>query len=188
MSLVYISTATASGSASLDITSGIDATYNEYQFHFVNIHAQTLHANFQFQVNASDDEGGDFDTSLITSTFFRTYQGESADPGDASYKTDRDQGQAAGYQDLSYAIDQDEDDESLAGMLTLYAPASTTYVKHFTSRTNANHHSSEYSLECHTAGYINTGDPADQPAITEIRFRFHTGNIDAGKIHMYGVG
>ena len=184
MGLTYIASVTASASATLSFTTGIDATYNEYQFHFVNIHAQTLHANFQFQVNASDDTGGGFDTSLITSTFFRT----TADEGDSvaagpTYKTDRDQAQAAGYQDLSYAIDQDDGDESLVGMLTLYAPASTTYVKHFTSRTNANHHSSEYTLECFAAGYIN-----QTLAIPEISFRFHSGNIDSGTIHMYGVG
>jgi hypothetical protein len=183
MGLVYIASVTASSSASLSFTTGIDATYNEYQWHFVGIHAHTHHANFQFQVNASDDTGGGFDTSLITSTFFRSFQGESDDAGGPSYKTDRDQAQAAGYQDLSYAIDQDDGDESLAGMLTLYAPASTTYVKHFTSRTNANHHSSEYTLECFAAGYINQA-----LAIPEISFKFHSGNIDSGTIHMYGVG
>ena len=41
MGLTYISSVTASGSATLSFTSGIDATYNEYQFHFVNIHAAT---------------------------------------------------------------------------------------------------------------------------------------------------
>ena len=174
-------------SESIDITDGIDDTYNEYEFHFVGIHAETLHKDFQFQVNASDDEGGDFDTSLITSNFFRTYMGEAGDYGGPTYKTDRDQAVTAGYQDLSYMIDQDDGDECLAGMLTLYDPASTTYLKHFQSRTNANHHNGEYTLECFVAGYIGTDDPADQPAITEIRFRFDSGDIEAGVIKMFGV-
>ena len=174
-------------SESIDITSGIDGTYDVYEFHFVGIHAETLHTDFEFQVNASDDEGGDFDTSLITSNFFRNYQGESEDTGGPTYKTDRDLAVTAGYQELSYMIDQDDNDECLSGMLTLYDPASTTYLKHFQSRTNANHHNGEYTLDCFAAGYIGTDDPTDQPAITEIRFRFDSGDIDAGVIKMFGV-
>jgi hypothetical protein len=183
MAKTLISTHTASSSATLDITSGITSSYPVYEFHFVSIHAQTLHADFQFQVNASDDTGGGFDTSLITSTFFRTYANEGdSDAAGPDYKTDRDLAQSASFQDLSYAIDQDDGDESLVGMLTLYDPSSTTFAKHFTSRTNANHHSGEYTLECFAAGYIN-----QTLAIPEISFKFHSGNIDAGVIKMYGV-
>ena len=35
---VLISTHTASSSSSIDITSGIDSTYDVYEFHFINIH------------------------------------------------------------------------------------------------------------------------------------------------------
>ena len=37
-SLVLISSQTASGSSSLSFTSGIDSTYKEYVFKFINIH------------------------------------------------------------------------------------------------------------------------------------------------------
>jgi hypothetical protein len=37
-SLTHISTATASSSASIEFTSGIDSTYKEYVFYFVNMH------------------------------------------------------------------------------------------------------------------------------------------------------
>ena len=53
MSLVFIASTTASSpEATLEFTSGIDSTYNEYQFQFVNIHPATDNANFEFQVNA----------------------------------------------------------------------------------------------------------------------------------------
>ena len=39
-----------------------------------------------------------------------------------------------------------------------------------------------YSIDNHTAGYINTTS-----AIDEIDFKFASGNIDAGTIYMYGV-
>ena len=37
-SLILLSTQTASASASISFTSGIDSTYKEYIFYFVNIH------------------------------------------------------------------------------------------------------------------------------------------------------
>jgi acyl-CoA hydrolase len=40
-SLNFISKATASASASIEFTSGIDSTYKEYVFYFVNMHPST---------------------------------------------------------------------------------------------------------------------------------------------------
>ena len=36
--MTLLSTSTASSSATIDITSGIDSTYKEYCFKFINIH------------------------------------------------------------------------------------------------------------------------------------------------------
>ena len=36
--MVFISSATASSSASIEFTSGIDSTYKEYKFFFINMH------------------------------------------------------------------------------------------------------------------------------------------------------
>ena len=46
---VLISTATASSSASIEFTSGIDSTYDIYQFEFVNIHPATDNVEFRLQ-------------------------------------------------------------------------------------------------------------------------------------------
>jgi len=178
MGLTYISTATASSSASLDITSGIDSTYNEYQFHFVNMHPATNESEFTFQVNADGASGFN---ETITSTYFRTYHNEGGGSTALGYSTGGDQAQGTAYQNLTQNIGNDND-QSCSGMLTLYAPSSTTYVKHFVSRVQESQHS-DYSLEVHAAGYINTTS-----AIDEISFKFDSGNIDAGSIHMYGVG
>ena len=45
--LKFISRTTASSSASLSITSGIDSTYKEYIFMFNNIHPATNDAKFR---------------------------------------------------------------------------------------------------------------------------------------------
>ena len=98
MGLTLISTHTASASASLDITSGIDSTYNEYQFHIVNVHPATNNVNFVFQVNASGQSGFN---ETITSSAFRTYHHETAGGGGGgtlNYDTGQDQSDGTAYQ------------------------------------------------------------------------------------------
>jgi hypothetical protein len=46
--MTLISSQTASGSASISFTSGIDSTYPIYRFEFINIHPATDAAEFQF--------------------------------------------------------------------------------------------------------------------------------------------
>jgi hypothetical protein len=53
--LTLLSTQTASSSASISFTSGIDSTYNSYVFKFINIHPATDNTDFMF--NASIDNG-----------------------------------------------------------------------------------------------------------------------------------
>jgi hypothetical protein len=60
-SLTHISTATASASASIEFTSGIDSTYKEYVFYFVNIHPATDDVDFSF--NLSTDSGSNYNVS-----------------------------------------------------------------------------------------------------------------------------
>ena len=180
MALIHIASVTASSSATLSFTSGIDSTYNEYQFHFVNMHPATDQVFFQFQVNASDDTGGGFDTSVITSTAFLAYHFEG-DASGLSYSGTQDLAQSASHQRLTQEVGNN-DDQSASGILTLYAPASTTYTKNFTSVANA-HMYHDYTSNFFSAGYIN-----QTLAIPEISFKMSSGNIDAGTIHMYGVG
>jgi hypothetical protein len=63
----------------------------------------------------------------------------------------------------------------------LYNPSSTTYVKHFISRTQHTAYN-DYSQDIYVAGYGNTTS-----AINAIRFQFSSGNIDDGIIKLYGV-
>ena len=71
-------------------------------------------------------------------------------------------------------------DQSTAGILTIFEPSSTTFVKHFTSRFNELI-ASDQQYDAFCAGYVNT-----TTALTRVRFKFSSGNIDAGVIKMYG--
>jgi hypothetical protein len=49
--MILLSTQTASASATISFTSGIDSTYDSYVFKFINIHPATDAAFFTFQVS-----------------------------------------------------------------------------------------------------------------------------------------
>ena len=176
---------TASDSASLDFVDGtddvvLDSTYDEYMFVFTDINPASDGGILSFQVNATDDAGGDYDTSLITSTYFNAEQAEAGDP-DArlGYQTGSDLAQSASFQPLTRTIGNGSD-ESAAGVLHLFNPSSTTFVKHFYSRVNSYFHA-DYTMDNFVAGYIN-----DTTAIDEIKFYMDTGNFD-GVIQLYGI-
>jgi len=187
MSLVFIASATASSSATLEFTSGIDSTFNEYQFYFVNMHPQTSADSFTFQVNAATGGNTSGFDQVITSTAFEAFHREN-DSGtpNIGYLAGYDQAQTQLYQILSPEL-SDDTDSGTSGILTLYAPSSPTYVKHFVARLQAmapgGGANPATSVENYTAGYINA-----EEAIDEISFKMSSGNIDAGTIYMYGVG
>ena len=163
--------------SSIDITSGIDSTYDVYEFHCINIHPQNDGVAFSFQVNA---DGGSGFSETITSTAFDFWNSESASAGNVSYNAGNDKAQATTYQVVAESLANDNDDSG-GGILTLYAPSSTTYVKHFTASFTSKYWST-YTYSINTAGYINT-----TTAIDEISFKVASGNIDTGVIKMYGI-
>tara|TARA_R110001583_G_scaffold161392_1_gene313528 strand:+ start:946 stop:1485 length:540 start_codon:yes stop_codon:yes gene_type:complete len=174
--LTLISSATASGSASVSFTSGIDSTYDEYVFYFTDINVSANSDNFVFQVNASGQTGFN---ETMTTTSFRAYHGEDGSAGVLGYDASQDQAQGTAYQTLSQSL-SNAADVCCAGELHLFAPSSTTYVKQFYSRFNGIH-DSNLSMQDFIAGYINT-----TAAITQISFKPESGTFD-GNIYMFGV-
>ena len=174
--LVLLSTQTASDDASLTFTGLMTSTYGEYIFKFYNINAETDTTYFQFQVNATD--GADFNDSAITSSSFRTYHTE-ADATALEYDTGNDQAQGTAFQRLSGRMGQGAD-ENMAGELHIFNPSSTTYVKHFISRTSTATDLQAVIDEYHS-GYIN-----DTTAIDDIQFKMSADSF-TGTIKMWGV-
>ena len=176
--LTLLSSATASNSASVSFTSGIDSTYDEYVFYFVDIDAATQQAYFAFQVNP---DGGSGYNQQITSTAFYV-QHDAANALGPTYETGSDQANGTGYQYIGKNMSTAAK-ASLVGELHLYSPASTTRVKHFMARTHNYEFSNPdpYAAEFYISGYINTTS-----AIDEIDFKMTSGNFD-GNIYMFGV-
>ena len=177
-SLVLLSTQTASSSATIDFTSGIDSTYKEYIFKFVSIHPATDNVNFM--VNFRD--GGSSYDATKTSTSFAAYHNEAGDTTGVNYEASFDLAQSTGNQPLNAGGGVGGDaDQSISGTLHLFDPSSTTFVKHYISNINFSNNSN-YTIQSFIAGYCNV-----TAAIDGVQFSMSSGNIDSGTIKMYGV-
>jgi hypothetical protein len=176
--ITLISSQTASASASISFTTGIDSTYRTYMFKFINIYS-SAGANFNFQANAS---GGSGFNETITSAMFRAFHIEVSDASGVGYQTSGDQAQGTSYNQIFFDNMSNDSDSSGSGTLYLFNPSSTTYVKHFISNTmHVNSTGSEGAIHSFSAGYFNITS-----AISEIDFKFPSGTI-TGTIHMYGI-
>jgi hypothetical protein len=179
--ITLISSQTASASATISFTTGINSTYKAYKFVFVNIHPSALSASFQF--NLSTDSGSNYNVTKTT-TFFRPTHREDATDGGLAYITSLDLAQSTAFQNLTQGLGDGvtiSNDASVSGFLTLFNPSSTTYVKHFIAEMQ-HMHNNDYSMDVFVAGYGNTTS-----AVNAIQFKFGSGNIDDGKIYMYGI-
>ena len=171
-----ISTHTASDSSSVDITSGIDSTYDEYMFVFTDINPATDNQDFQFQV--STDGGSSYGVTMTT-TWFKTEHGETHGSADLDYQSSMDLAQSTSYQSITQGTGSDAD-QCASGELHLFSPSSTTYVKHFFSKL-AHCRFNDGTQTAYCAGYVNSTS-----AVDAINFKFASGNFD-GVIQMYGI-
>ena len=181
-SLNLISTTTASSSSTVSITSGLDSTYKEYIFKFINIHPATAETWFRF--NLSIDGGSNYNVTKTSSAFGAYHDEADSTYGKAlTYHVHTDLAQSTSNQSLGYFTGTDND-ASLCGTMHLFDPSNTTFVKHFIARTtNLNQDSgSSYAFEFNYAGYGNTTS-----AIDAVIFQMDSGNIDSGTIKLYGV-
>jgi len=173
-----ISTTTADGSVTnVTITSGIDSTYDEYMFVCTDIDWATAGQNFYFQVNVDGQSGYN---ETVTNTWFETKHAED-DSGTAyvSYSTGNDQAQGTANIEV-YGDSENDADSSVSGILHLFSPSNTTYVKHYYARFTGMRNNANMG-EVFTAGYINVSG-----AIDEIKFGVGSGNF-GGVIQMYGI-
>ena len=179
--LVPIKTLTASGSASLSFVHGsndvvLDSTYPIYRFEFINVHG-SANANFEFQGSTN---GGSSYGVTVTTTQVQAWHNEADNDTTLTYSTFNDLAQSTSFQRLCKVTGSTNADDSGSGILTLYNPSSTTFVKHFMS--DANGSNGSYTQREFTAGYFNTTS-----VINAIQFRFVSGNIDSGTIKLYGI-
>jgi len=175
--LILLSTQTASASATISFTTGLDSTYDAYEFHFINIRPATDDVTFDF--NMSTDSGSNYNVTKTT-TYFQAYHDEADTGTSLAYDTAKDLAQSTAFQTLESATGNGAD-ESSSGTLQIFNPSSTTYVKHFIANLNTyTYHN--YTINAYSAGYGNTTS-----AVNAIQFKFSSGNIADGIFKLYGV-
>ena len=172
-----LSTTTASSSATLSITSGLDSTYDVYCFKFINLHPATDNVNFQF--NMSTDTGSNYNVTKTTTAFFGNGT-ESGSGAQLAYSAGGDLAQGTGFQNLTDTVGNDAD-ASCAGTLYLFSPSNTTFVNHFLSRVTC-YWSGNGPIDWYAAGYGNTTS-----AVDAVQFKMSSGNTDAGVVKLYGI-
>ena len=171
------STTLSSAAANITFASGINSTYKQYVFKFINIHPS---ATSYFQVNFRD--GSTAYDATKTSTAFGTLHTEDDSSTSLAYVAGSDLAEGTGVQRLTTGeLNSGNANDSLSGHLHLFNPSDTTFVKHFMSTVNYSNNSpaSENSF---IDGYCNV-----TAAIDGVQFSMSSGNIDLGTIKMYGI-
>ena len=174
-SMILLATETASSSDAISFTSNIDDTYDEYIFKYINVHPAS---NSYLTVGFRD--GGSAYDATKTSTDIVAQHDEADSYTNLSYSTSWDLAQSTAYQPLAPDIG-DGNDECASGTMHLYAPSSTTFVKHYTAVTNQ-YHPSDYSQVWYMAGYCNV-----TAAIDGVQFKMSSGDIGSGTFKLYGI-
>jgi len=176
-----LQTITSSGSdATISFTSGIDSTYDEYCFMLVSMHVETDDDSIKF--NGSIDGGSNYNVSKTT-TFFDAYHKEDGSAAAMGYRVAEDKANDTTAMAVMRNLGDDADAGS-SGYLYLFAPSSTTFVKHFISVGSvAGSSGLEYLTHNFMSGYFNTAS-----AIDAIQFTASNDEIQGGSISLYGIG
>ena len=174
--MTFISEQTASSSASISFTSGIDSTYPIYKFEFINIHPATNAATLRFQADTGTNTSYN---QTMTTTVVRANQDEADGGAAMSYRPSADQAQGTSFQQISQGV-RNDNDTSVSGEVIIFNPSSSTFVKHFFGQSNTAIDAG--SQVTYYAGYFNT-----TTALTRVQFKMSSGNMDSGTIKMYGI-
>jgi hypothetical protein len=172
---VLIQSQTFAAQTVVNFTTGIDSTYDEYMFIFININpsAEPTELKFKVSTNGGTSYAGPFYTS-----FFMAHHNPGNGAGDVIYQSSYDE--ANGTNQALFRSLGSGSTESCSGIMRLYAPSSTTYVKQFSSDIQGVCYDPQ-SYRCFVGGYVKTTS-----AVDAVQFYISSGTFD-GIIKLYGV-
>ena len=184
-SMTFISKTTISSPvSSVQFTSGIDNTYKEYIFLLVNLHPNS-NSEPDIKINFSSDGGSNYNVTKTTTSFYADHN-ESGSSSGLQYIGDVDLAQSTGGQFIGYNLEESDADSSLSGIVHLFNPSDTTFVKHFMINLNMMHLEPQ-SNHYYIAGYCNTTSAINAVSFTGEYSEGTASNIDAGSIILYGI-
>tara|TARA_R100000655_G_scaffold2755_1_gene10683 strand:+ start:477 stop:1091 length:615 start_codon:yes stop_codon:yes gene_type:complete len=175
--MVLLQTQNASSSSSISFTSNIDSTYSVYVFKFINMHPNGDVKQFQFQADTGTNTN--YNLNMVTSNWVN-YNDESDASRALTYQAGNTQANGTSFQHLGISTGNDND-QSMSGELYVFAPSSSTFNKHFFSRTST-YTANNHCYDTYSSGYFNTATP-----ITRFNFKYTGDTIDSGTIKLYGL-
>ena len=178
MAMKLLTTVELDSDSAASFTSSIDSIYKLYIFSW---QARLTTDERGFMFNVSTDGGSNYNVRKDT-TFFNAFHAED-DSGTPNVAYDADYDGAnitTTAQDLNRNFGNDADQNGV-GIVKLFNPSNTTYVKHFTSESQ-NYAANNVSYHVFMGGYANTTS-----AINAVQFSCSSG-VAVGFVKMYGVG
>lgn len=176
--MTLIDTKTASNSATLDFTTGLDSTYDKYVFDLSALTASVDDREFWIQVSKDAGAnwiggGTEYQFSAHGISGGTGYNGSNGGTSAIKCNGGINVGDGVG----------NGTGESLSGQVWLTQPSNTTLFKLFKWQLEYLAGGSADPTVIHGCGY----NDDDQAAINGVRFLFETGNIASGVIRLYGV-
>jgi len=183
---VLLATGTTAGAASIEFTSLIDSTYKQYVFKFYN--CAPITNSQELQMITSTDGGSTYGVTTTSTHFNALHYTTWSAATSLSYESSRDLAQSTSPHKFTTNMANSTQSAggnnipgaNFGGEFILYNPASTTYVKHWTSKYSYNFYIAG-TINAFSAGYVNTTS-----AVNAIKFYSSSGNIE-GTIKMWGV-
>ena len=128
------------------------------------------------------DGGSSYGVACVSAFFNAQHNEAGTAMVQLSYEGTKDLEGQTTYQAFIIAIGNDAD-QTGAGILHIYNPSSTTYVKNYVGR-GSTYESGDYAGDNYVSGFFNTTS-----AINAISFQMDTANnIQNCVVQMYGVG
>jgi hypothetical protein len=167
--LQLLLTAAPSSVATVDFTTSIDATYDEYEIHLENL---VPASSSNLQILTSANAGVSWDSSSYAYAAFA----QRTDATTATTNSGSDNKIL-----LTPSIQTGASGGGVSGVIRLHDPAGTASSKYMTGAFSAIVSAGVY------ASCISSGVHATTAVVNAIRIMFSTGNISSGKVKLYGV-
>jgi hypothetical protein len=185
MAKKHLGTLTASSSSSLEFTSGITSSYTTLEFYFLNLHPSNDSVYLKFSV--SKDGGSNYNVNMRSSFLEAKHDendssGGGLSTGTLTYNTSLDMSLGS-YALLSPLIGADSD-QSVNGKLSLYIPSDDTRAEQYSCETSTSAYN-DYLHHTFVDGVCATNTSGD--TVNAVKFYMSSGNIDSGKIKLFGV-
>jgi len=170
-----ITTNTSTSTSLFSFTSDIDSTYDLYMFTMINLQPLTNSTDIELQF--STNAGVGYGVSKTTNLWY-AINDEGGGTGSIAINDGMSLDNSTSPQKIAYGVGNT--DQTSSGILYLYSPSDTTYIKHWYLTTNF-YRADDNSQQFFVGGYCSTGS-----AINALKIYAQSGNIK-GTIKMYGI-